>query len=66
MHDPKRILICPLNWGLGHASRDVLVIQKLIGAGHDVILAGDGMPLKFLETEFPELKRSAEPSSSLH
>lgn len=52
-----RILICPLNWGLGHASRDVPVIQKLIGAGHEVILAGDGLPLKFLETEFPGLER---------
>lgn len=58
-----RILICPLNWGLGHASRDVLVIQKLLEAGHEVILAGDGMPLQFLETEFPELKSIHLPSS---
>jgi UDP-N-acetylglucosamine:LPS N-acetylglucosamine transferase len=63
MHDPMRILICPLNWGLGHASRDVLVIQKLLEAGHEVILAGDGMPLIFLETEFPELKSIHLPSS---
>ena len=58
-----RILICPLNWGLGHASRDVPVIQKLIGAGHEVILAGDGMPLKFLETEFPGLESVLLPQS---
>lgn len=51
-----RILICPLNWGLGHASRDVPVIEKLIAAGHEVILAGEGMPLTFLETEFPGLE----------
>ena len=63
MHDPKRILICPLDWGLGHASRDVLVIQKLLEKGYEVILAGDGMPLKFLETEFPGLKSIHLPSS---
>jgi uncharacterized protein (TIGR00661 family) len=63
MHDPMRILICPLDWGLGHASRDVPVIHKLIEAGHEVILAGDGMPLTFLETEFPELKSIHLPSS---
>ncbi len=63
MHDPMRILICPLNWGLGHASRDVLVIQKLLEKGYEVILAGDGMPLKFLETEFPGLKSIHLPSS---
>jgi len=50
-----RILICPLNWGLGHASRDVLIIQELLEAGHEVILAGEGMPLKFMKTDFPEL-----------
>ena len=52
-----RILVCSLNWGLGHASRDVPVIRKLVNAGHEVILAGDGMPLKMLETEFPHLRR---------
>lgn len=63
MHDPMRILICPLNWGLGHASRDALIIKKLLDAGHEVILAGEGMPLNFLETEFPELKSIHLPSS---
>ena len=58
-----RILVCPLNWGLGHASRDVPLIQRLVKAGHEVILAGDGLPLKFLETEFPRLERIHFPST---
>ena len=51
-----RILICPLNWGLGHASRDVLIVHKLLELGHKVILAGDGGSLKILQTEFPQLE----------
>lgn len=51
-----RILVCPLNWGLGHAVRDVAVIQRLVDMGHEVILAGDGAPLDLLEAEFPELE----------
>jgi UDP:flavonoid glycosyltransferase YjiC (YdhE family) len=51
-----RILICPINWGLGHASRDVPIAHKLHKLGHEVILAGDGAPLQLLQIEFPELE----------
>ena len=51
-----RILVCPLNWGLGHAVRDVALIRRLADMGHEVILAGDGAPLDLLEAEFPELE----------
>ncbi len=62
MHDPKRILICPLNWGLGHASRDVLIMNRLLEAGHELVIAGDGAVLEFLKTEFPKLKSIHLPS----
>ncbi len=26
----KKVLICPLNWGLGHATRDVPIIRLLL------------------------------------
>jgi hypothetical protein len=58
-----RILICPLNWGLGHASRDVLIVDRLLEAGHEVIIAGDGAVLEFLKTEFPKLQSIQLPSS---
>lgn len=51
----KKILISPLDWGLGHASRDIPIIKKLIELGHEVIIAGSGNSLLLLKTEFPQL-----------
>jgi uncharacterized protein (TIGR00661 family) len=58
-------MVCPLDWGLGHASRDVVLIRRLLDAGHELILAGDGDPMKFLEAEFPDLEK-VELTQSLH
>lgn len=52
----KRILVAPLDWGLGHATRDVPVIQALLDAGHEVILVADGRPYDFLSRRFPQLQ----------
>ena len=49
-------LVCPLDWGLGHASRDILLIRELINAEFKVILAGDGPSLALLNNEFPGLQ----------
>ncbi|MCX6310809.1 MAG: glycosyltransferase [Bacteroidetes bacterium] len=51
----KRVLVAPLDWGLGHATRCVPIIRELLQQGADVILAADGRPFAFLEKEFPEL-----------
>lgn len=56
MFDKKNVLICPLNWGLGHATRCVPVIQAFVDAGANVIIAGDYGPLAFLRKEFPDLQ----------
>ena len=50
----SRIMIAPLNWGLGHATRCVPIIKALIEADKEVIIAADGYPLIFLKKEFPE------------
>ena len=52
----KNILICPLNWGLGHATRCVPIIRALLEQGHNVIMAADKAPLAFLKKEFPDLE----------
>lgn len=52
---PKKILFCVLNWGLGHASRSVPVIQNLINQGNHLTLASDGNALSLLRKEFPLL-----------
>ncbi|HMJ67477.1 MAG TPA: glycosyltransferase [Cyclobacteriaceae bacterium] len=49
----KRVLICPLNWGLGHATRCIPVIRELERSGCEVLIAGDGDSLALLKIEFP-------------
>ena len=51
-----KILVAPLNWGLGHASRCVPLIRRLLDEGHEVILAGDGESLTLLRKHFPTLR----------
>ena len=50
-----RTLIAPLNWGLGHASRCVPLIERLLAEGHEVVLGGDGESLTLLRKHFPTL-----------
>lgn len=51
----QRILIAPLNWGLGHATRCIPIIYELLSQGHYIIIAADGFPLQLLSEEFSEL-----------
>lgn len=52
----NKILLCPLNWGLGHATRCVPIVNALIQAGKEVVVAADGFALEFLKQEFPHLQ----------
>ena len=52
----KRILVSPLDWGLGHASRLVPIIRELIHNDAKVIIASHGKSASFLKIEFPELE----------
>lgn len=51
----KRILVAPLNWGLGHTTRCIPIINALIAHGFEVYLASDGVALALLKKEFPQL-----------
>jgi uncharacterized protein (TIGR00661 family) len=55
MQNQKRILICPLNWGLGHATRCIPIIRLLLQKNQQVLIAADGRPLALLKKEFPQL-----------
>jgi UDP-N-acetylglucosamine transferase subunit ALG13 len=53
---PKpKLLVAPLDWGLGHATRCIPLIRHLIRLNCSVFLAGEGRVQSLLETEFPEL-----------
>lgn len=51
----KRILVAPLNWGLGHATRCIPIINALIKFGFEPIIASDGDALALLKKEFPNI-----------
>ena len=61
----KNILIAPLNWGLGHATRCIPIIQKLEESGFIPIIASDGEALQLLKFEFPHLKYLELPSYTI-
>jgi hypothetical protein len=49
------ILIAPLDWGLGHATRCIPIIQKLIQKNCNVLVAAEGKIKNLLQKEFPGL-----------
>ncbi|HEX6225949.1 MAG TPA: glycosyltransferase [Chryseolinea sp.] len=57
----KKILIAPLDWGLGHATRCIPIIEALLKRGCTVLVAGSGESLQLLRHEFPSLTFFALP-----
>jgi len=60
-----RILVAPLDWGLGHATRCIPIIRTLHGMGHEVVLAANGAGKNLLSNEFPELESVVLPSYAM-
>ncbi len=60
--EKKIILVCPLGWGLGHASRDIPIIDSFRRDGHKVIIAGDEQSLALLSNRFEGVKTIHFPS----
>lgn len=58
----KNILVAPLNWGLGHATRCIPIINALLEKNFNPILASDGDALELLRKEFPKLTTLELPS----
>lgn len=61
----KRILVAPLNWGLGHATRCIPIIHELIRHDFEPVLASDGAALKLLQKEFPALEAHILPEYNI-
>ena len=60
-----KILIAPLNWGLGHATRCIPLIRHYLAAGNEVVLGGDGESIALLRHRFPQLRIIDLPSLEL-
>lgn len=51
-----RILVAPLDWGLGHTTRCIPVIKALLQQDAEVIIAGNQVQEKVLTAEFPDCR----------
>lgn len=51
-----KVLVAPLDWGLGHATRCIPVIKELINQDCTVIIAAGGRQKTLLQEEFPSLR----------
>ncbi len=61
MEHKRRILVAPLDWGLGHATRCIPVIRALLKRNATVIIAGSGSSAELLKQEFPHLSHYSLP-----
>lgn len=52
MEPPKRILVCVLDWGLGHATRCIPLIKELQKHNCMVFIASSGRAYELLKKEF--------------
>lgn len=65
MGKTKTILVAPLHWGLGHATRCIPIIQTLLDYNFKVIIASDGGALALLRKEFGDLESIELPSYNI-
>lgn len=54
-HKKVKVLVAPLDWGLGHATRCIPVIHELLKADYEVLIGANGPIKTLLQTEFPQL-----------
>ena len=60
-----KVLVAPLDWGLGHATRCVPVIREFMRAGAEVELAVVKANANFFRENFPELRQRLAPSYNI-
>lgn len=51
----RRVLVAPMDWGLGHATRCIPLIRTLLELDCTVFVAGSGPSLEILKEAFPAL-----------
>lgn len=66
MRPTQNILVAVLNWGLGHATRCIPIINELERQGANVILASDGDALLLLQEAYPHLETLELPAYNIH
>src|SRR5690554_86773 len=57
-----KVLVAPLDWGLGHATRCIPIIQEFLNGGAQVELATSGPMISLYQEVFPNLVQHRVPS----
>jgi uncharacterized protein (TIGR00661 family) len=52
----RKVLIAPLDWGLGHATRCIPIINELQAQGFEVLIAAENAAATLLKEEFSTVK----------
>lgn len=60
-----QVLVCPLDWGLGHATRCVPIIETFLAEGCELTLGGSGIGFEYLKNRFRSLPCISLPSSGI-
>ena len=60
-----KVLVAPLDWGLGHATRCVPVIREFLRVGAEVELAVVKANASFFRELFPQLRQRLAPSYNI-
>ncbi|MEO0897464.1 MAG: glycosyltransferase family protein [Bacteroidota bacterium] len=61
----KHIVLSVLDWGLGHATRSMPLIDHLLANGHKVTLASSGVAGVLLQQKYPQLPYLALPDNNI-
>lgn len=61
----QKIFFCILNWGIGHATRSIPIIENLLQKENEIILFSDGEAKKVLSLRFPNLTIIELPSYNI-
>lgn len=65
MNQNITILVSPLDWGLGHATRLIPIIDYFLEKNNKVILGGNGKSLMYLRNYYPDLEFCQIPSAKI-
>ncbi len=57
--------MAPLDWGLGHSTRCIPIIKRLLEQGAVPIIGADGGPLRVLSNAFPQLENVILPGVNI-
>ncbi|MEI8202729.1 MAG: glycosyltransferase [Bacteroidota bacterium] len=49
-------MFCPLNWGLGHATRCVPLLHYYAAKGYQIMVAADGVAYRYFQNDFPDVQ----------